>query len=97
MGKYDLTEFQSEKWLNTIELHLKWFRKGQVSEYDLTEQILCPENVVNILTMLGYQQIDTKDNDNHEVWTTYEHIGTKQKVILYYCGYTFEIKLIAEE
>ena len=97
-GKYHMMDWEQEKWKQEISGIIAKLSYNQRHEEDLTNLDLCPANVVKTLEILGWDEDDMDHNGwQNDTWYWFNHPDYKFRLVLYYEGYTFEMKLYRED
>lgn len=95
-GEYNLTEQEVKDWLPRFEARIDRMRRGVVEDnWILTNENLSPANVCDLLEGLGYEESEDPEHNGWQcdTWYSYKHPETRVQLIVFYCGYTFELKL----
>lgn len=97
-GKWNIREWEAEFWRSFFEKEIKNLEVGHTEKIDLTQKDLCPENVIDVLRNMGYEDEDYDTNGwEQDTWISFFKEGEKP-LMLFYCGRTFEMNLsILEE
>lgn len=92
-GEWNLREWETEYWRSFFERKIIELKAG-FYKIDLTKEDLCPENVIDILNLLGYEDYNTDTNCwEQDTWILFSK-ENEDTLILYYCGRTFRMELM---
>ena len=96
-GKWQMRDWEKDFWKSALEKRIAELKTGIVDTIDLTDEDLCPENVIDTLEILGYEYDDVDMNGwEQDTWITFTN-AENHGVTLFYCGRTFEMKLYLTE
>lgn len=97
-GQWNMREWETEFWRSFFERKIKDLKAGYIKEVDLTQEDLCPENVIDTLRAIGYDDEDCDENGwEQDTWITFRSKEDEVGVVLFYCGRTFEMKFFLAE
>lgn len=99
-GSYTLREWEENKWKREFSRFIEALENAQSDEkkIDLTSLDLCPVNVIDILGLLGWEEIDFDSNGwEQDTWYEFAHPNHNFKITFFYCGYTFKMDLYRKE
>lgn len=97
-GRYNLMDWEIQKWKYKITTEIGRLARDGTYEADLTSWDICPANVCQILELLGWEEDNFDKNGwQCDVWYTYCHQDYPFKLVLFYQGFIFEMKLYAVE
>lgn len=99
-GSYTLREWEENKWEREFSRFIEALENAQSDEkkIDLTSLDLCPANVIDILGLLGWEEIDFDSNGwEQDTWYEFAHPNHNFKITFFYCGYTFKMDLYRKE
>ena len=92
-GEWNLRDWETEYWCSFFEKKIEYLKAGYSQKIDLTKEDLCPENVIDILNILGYKDHDHDINGwEQDTWIPFSK-ENEDSLMLYYCGRTFEMNL----
>ena len=92
-GEWNLREWETEYWCSFFKKKIEYLKAGYSKKIDLTKENLCPENVIDILKLLGYKDYDHDINGwEQDTWISFSK-ENEDTLMLYYCGRTFEMNL----
>lgn len=93
-GEWNLREWETEYWRSFFERKIEDLKAGYSEKIDLTKEDLCPENVISILNLLGYEDYDYDTNGwEQDAWISFSK-ENEDTLMLYYCGSTFRMELM---
>ena len=52
-GEWNLRDWETESWSSFFKKKIEYLKAGYSEKIDLTKEDLCPENVIDILNILG--------------------------------------------
>ena len=97
-GRYQMMEWEQEKWKQEFSGIIAKLSYNQRREEDLTNLDLCPANAVKTLENLGWTEDDMDHNGwQNDTWYWFSHPDYDFRLVFYYEGYTFEMKLYRED
>lgn len=99
-GSYTLREWEENKWKREFSRFIEALENAQSDgkKIDLTSLDLCPANVIDILGLLGWEEIDFDSNGwEQDTWYEFAHPNHNFKITFFYCGYTFKMDLCRKE
>lgn len=97
-GNWSLKDWEAEKWKREFLRFIKRLEVSKKEKIDLTSFDLCPSNVIDILELLGWEQIDFDSNGwEQDTWYDFTHPDYDFEVGFFYCGYTFKMYLSRKE
>lgn len=97
-GSYSLKDWEAEKWKREFLRFIKRLETFKNENIDLTSFDLCPSNVIDILELLGWEQVDFDSNGwEQDTWYDFTHPDYDFEVGFFYCGYTFRMSLSRKE
>lgn len=99
-GSYTLREWEENKWKREFSRFIEALENAQSDEekIDLTSLDLCPANVIDILDLLGWEEIDFESNGwEQDTWYEFAHPNHNFEITFFYCGYTFKMDLYRKE
>lgn len=99
-GSYALREWEENKWKREFSRFIEALENAQSDEkkIDLTSLDLCPANVIDILDLLGWEEIDFESNGwEQDTWYEFAHPNYNFEITFFYCGYTFKMDLYRKE
>lgn len=92
-GEWNLRNWETEYWRLFFERKIEGLKAG-VEKIDLTKEDLCPENVIDILNLLDYEDYDYDTNGwEQDTWISFSK-ENEDTLMLYYCGRTFKMELM---
>lgn len=93
-GKYHITDWEEMKWKLALQQIIVQLVQNKQHQEDLTNYDVCPANIVSVLEMMGWESDEQEENGwQNDTWIALAHPDYNFCLILYYCGYTFEMKL----
>lgn len=93
-GQWNLREWEREYLVSLFTKHIDTLKNTLVDKIDLTDEDICPENVIDILEILGYEYDDVDTNGwEQDTWIQFVNQDTGHELTLFYCGRTFKIEL----
>lgn len=95
-GQYHMMDWEEDRWKTVFSKAIEKFAEDRDPPYEeiLTQQDICPANVVHVLELLGWEDTvyDTNGWQN-DTWYYFSHPDYDFEIGMYYEGYTFELKL----
>ena len=88
-----MREWEAEFWRSFFERKIADLKAGYIEEVDLTQENICPENVIDTLEALGYEYDDVDVNGWEQDTWIYFAKENEDSLMLFYCGRTFQMKL----
>lgn len=93
-GQWNLREWEVDFWTSFFKKKIAELEAGYITKVDLTNEDLCPENVIDVLLAMGYQDDNVDTNGwEQDTWIYFFHEETNKGLTLFYCGRTFEMNL----
>lgn len=96
-GSYSLNTDEKKYWIGIFKEYFKFIHT--IDEIDLSKFDLAPCHVKEILLELGFKE-DSWDSNGWEQDTWYYFSDPTNKypaIAMFYCGYTFELKISERE
>lgn len=88
-----MREWEVDFWHSFFERKIKDLKSGYIEEVDLTHEDICPENVIDTLRAMGYEDDDYDVNGWEQDTWIYFTKGGEESLMLFYCGRTFKMNL----
>lgn len=86
--------WEMDFYLTFFERKIKELKAGYIEKIDLTNENLCPQNVIDVLCNMGYEDEDYDTNGwEQDTWIYFFGEDEDDKLMLFYCGRTFEMNL----
>lgn len=93
-GKYHMMDWEEKKWMQRLTVAIAELVQDKSKQIDFTNDDVCPANIVNILRKMGWEDdVQSENGWENDTWIPLAHEDYNFSLILYYCGYTFELKL----
>lgn len=97
-GSWTLRDWEADYLKTLIANRITDLDNRRADTINLTEEDVCPENIIDVLEMLGYEYDEVDTNGwEQDTWINFIHQETGHGVTLFYCGRTFEMKLYLAE
>ena len=89
-----MMDWEVEKWKQRLAVVITELVQNKSKQIDFTNDDVCPANIVKVLENMGWEYDEQEDNGwQHDTWICLAHENYNFCLILYYQGYTFELKL----
>ena len=93
-GKYHMMDWEMIKWKLVLQQIIAQLVQNKLHQEDLTNYDVCPSNLIDALREMGWEDDEQEANGwQHDTWIYLSHPDYNFCLVLYYCGYTFEIKI----
>ena len=93
-GKYHMMDWEEIKWTLVMKQSIAKLSQDKSYQENLTNYDVCPSNIVDVLRKMGWEDDDQEANGwQHDTWIYLSHPDYDFCLVLYYCGYTFEMNL----
>lgn len=93
-GKYHMMDWEEKKWMQRLTVAIAELVQNKSKQIDFTNDDVCPANIVKVLEKMGWEWDEQDDNGwQNDCWIYFSHYDYDFVLILYYCGYTFEMNL----
>ena len=93
-GKWNMMDWEMTKWKQELSSAIIKISQNEVYEEDFTNLDVCPANLIDALRDMGWNYDESEDNvSQNDHWIYFSHYNYDFILVLYYCGYTFELKL----
>ena len=93
-GEWNLRDWERAYWQVFFEKEIEKLESDSIKAVDLTKEDLCPENVIDILNLLDYEDYDYDTNGwEQDTWVSFSK-ENEDTLMLYYCGRTFKMELM---
>jgi hypothetical protein len=97
-GSWTLRDWEADYLKTLIANRIADLDNRRADTINLTEEDVCPENIIDVLEMLGYEYDEVDTNGwEQDTWINFIHQETGHGATLFYCGRTFEMKLYLAE
>ncbi len=89
-----MMDWEEMKWKLILTQIIAQLVQDKQHQEDLTNHDVCPANIEKVLEMMGWESDEQEDNGwQHDTWIYFAHPDYNFCLVLYYQGYTFEMKL----
>jgi hypothetical protein len=95
-GSYHMEPAEEALYVGVIKECIELLKAAESEEpIDLTRHDIAPCHIKNILVdILGWEKIDFDENGwEQDTWYYFSHPDYDFQIIMFYCGYTFELNL----
>lgn len=93
-GRYHMMDWELEKWKQELSGVITRLSCNKQHQEDFTHLDVCPANIADVLRKMGWDWEEQEDNGwEHDTWIYFSNEDYDFVLVLYYCGYTFELKL----
>ena len=93
-GKYNMMDWELDKWKHTLALLITKWANDVSHQEDFTNLDICPANIETALEALGWEHDEQDENGwQNDCWIYMSNPDYDFRIIIYYCGYTFELKV----
>ena len=96
-GEYHLTPAEYAQWLPQIEADVNAILNDNSEEIDYSTTDLNPFQLGELLEGIGWEEDDVDTNGwQQDRWAFYTHPDRNDKIHIFSCGITFELKLLPD-
>ena len=97
-GKWNMMDWEMAKWKQELSTAITRLSHDKSREEDFTNFDVCPANLIDALRDMGWDDYEFEDNGcQGDSWIFFSHYNYDFVLILYYSGYTFELKLYSPD
>ena len=93
-GRYQMLDWELEKWKQELSGAITRLSHDKHYQENFTYLDICPANIESALEEMGWESDEQENNGwQNDCWIYFAHEDYDFGLVLYYCGYTFELKL----
>ncbi len=93
-GRYHMMDWELEKWKQELSGVIARLSCNKQHQEDFTHLDICPANIEKTLEEMGWESDEQDENGwQNDCWIYFSNEDYDFVLVLYYCGYTFELKL----
>lgn len=93
-GRYQMMDWELQKWKQELSAVIARLSQNKSYQEDFTHLDVCPANIEKALEDMGWECDEQDENGwQSDCWLYFSHYDYDFVLVLYYCGYTFEMKL----
>lgn len=97
-GTHCMREWEIAKYNAIVSREIERIKVLPVYRCSFVEENVCPANIIQALENLGWEKVDFESNGwEQDTWYYFSHPDYDFQITLFYCGYTFDIKLYRTE
>ena len=97
-GMYHMRDWEIAKYKSIIFREIERIKVLPSYRRSFVEENVCPANIIQTLEALGWERVDFDSNGwEQDTWYCFSHPDYDFQLILFYCGYTYDIELYRTE
>ena len=97
-GTHRMRDWEIAKYSAIISREIERMKVLPSHRRSFVEENICPANITQTLEALGWVREDFESNGcEQDTWYYFSHQDYDFQIILFYCGYTFNIELYRKE